>query len=344
MKRVTGLFEAIADRENLRRATHRALQGKRSQPDAREFCESLDENLDQLATEILEEGFRPGIARQFWIQDPKPRLITAPAFRERVLHHAIMVLCEPVFERWLIADTFACRTGLGRDKALLRASAFSHRFPYFVQMDVRKFFPSIPRDELFRRLTRIFKDERLLRLLACVLGSVPDAVPTGRGLPIGSLTSQHLANFYLDWLDRFIKEQCRIRGYVRYMDDFVIWGSNRESLKDQWRACRDFLQDELGLVLKRKPAIRGVSGGMSFLGCRVFPTHLTLNRRSRRRFRSRLARLESLYRQGLINERALQERATALVAFTKACDVRSWTFREQTLKMIEVSGQEPRTA
>jgi RNA-directed DNA polymerase len=125
MKRAGRLFDVIVNRQNLREATHRALRGKRAQPDAREFCETLDENLESLAKECILGTIRLGQAHQFWIRDPKPRLITAPCFRERVLHHAIMIPCEPVFERWLIDDTFACRVGRGRDKAITRATRFA---------------------------------------------------------------------------------------------------------------------------------------------------------------------------------------------------------------------------
>jgi len=128
------------------------------------------------------------------------------------------------------------------------------------------------------------------------------------------------------------------------MDDFVIWGTSREELKTNWQRCRDFLIAELHLHLKRQPAIRPTSGGMNFLGCRVFHTHVELNRRSRRRFRSRLKDLEKLHACGKIGDSELQERATALVAFTRSGSVRSWNFRHQALSNNTVSGQEPRTA
>ena len=344
MKRAGQLFDAIFSRDNLRHAAHRALKGKRSQPDARYFCEHLDQNLECLAEEALQGQLQLGVSHQFLIHDPKLRLITAPCFRERVLHHAIMAQCEPVFERWLVADTFACRVGLGRDKALARAQQFARQFPYFCQMDIRKYFPSIPRAELFRRLCHLFKDQRLLDLVARILGGDPQHVPTGCGLPIGSLTSQHFANFYLGWFDRFIKEECRIRGYVRNMDDFVIWGKSREELKQQWHRCRDFLRTDLQLELKRKPAIRLSSGGSNFLGCRVFPTHIELNRRSKHRFRCKLQQLAKSFEHEEITECELQQRSTALVAFTRSANVRSWRFRREALKIELVSGQEPRTA
>jgi RNA-directed DNA polymerase len=140
MRRANHLFETIVDRENLRLAVHRALRGKRSKGDARAFVAKLDENLEWMLSALLRGDFPLGVYNQFTIFDPKERLITAPCFPERVLHHAIMNVCEPVFERWLIADTFACRKGKGRLVALQRARTFSRRFPFFLKLDIRKYY------------------------------------------------------------------------------------------------------------------------------------------------------------------------------------------------------------
>lgn len=114
MKRTGHLFESIVDYENLRLATARALRGKRDRPDVSQFVAKLDVNLTAMRLQLLSDSIDLGTFRQFVINDPKRRIITAPCFRERVLHHALMNLCEPVFERWLIDDTFACRRNRGR--------------------------------------------------------------------------------------------------------------------------------------------------------------------------------------------------------------------------------------
>jgi hypothetical protein len=165
----------------------------------------------------------------------------------------------------------------------------------------------------------------------------------GQGLPIGSLTSQHFANFYLAKFDRYVTEALGARGYVRYMDDCVIWSASASQLRQTLRGCEVFLDRELRLEIKREPLLRPTRNGFEFLGCRVFPTHLQLNRRSRQRFRSRLLRLEESYERGAINERALQARATALCAFTTAGGTKSWKFRKRVLQQMPVSGQGART-
>jgi retron-type reverse transcriptase len=229
MKRAANLLEQIVERRNLQLAAYRALRGKRDRLDARTFVADLERNLRQMAEQVWAGEFPVGRCTQFTIHDPKKRTITAPCFAERVLHHAIMNICEPLLERFLIDDTYACRRGKGRIAALHRAVRFSARFPAFLKLDVRKYFDSVSHLVLCQRLERRFKDERLLALLWQIL-DVYHTSP-GRGLPIGSLTSQHLANFYLGWFDRFVKEVIRSPGYVRYMDDCVLWGATSAELR-----------------------------------------------------------------------------------------------------------------
>lgn len=341
MKRVGHLFDQIPDRDNLRLAFHKALRGKRSRGDAREFARNLDGNLDDLAAGLRAGTVPGGRFQQFVIHDPKERIITAPCFAERVLHHAIMNVCEPHLERWLIPDTYACRRGKGRVAALQRARHFAGRFARFLQLDVRHYFDSVPHDRLLERLARRFKDRRLLALLERIVRGFRGAL--GRGLPIGSLTSQHLANFYLGWLDRFVKERLGVRGYVRYMDDMALWAHDPGELKAALAACREFLDRELGLELKAAPPGNRTEHGMDFLGCRVFRQHLTLNRRSRVRFARRLRRLEEQYQRGALDAVQLQRRATALVAFARSAGVSTWRFRSAVVQRLPVSGRTART-
>jgi len=333
-------FERIIERENVRLAVHKALRGKRSKADARAFVSRLDENIEALRCSVADGDVVLGQWHQFTIFDPKQRLITAPCFRERVLHHAIMNVCEPVFERWLIADTFACRKGKGRLAALDRARGFAARRGYFLRLDVRKYFDSVAHDVLLSRLERLFKDRRLLELFHDIITSFASA--PGRGLPIGSLTSQHFANVYLGAFDRFVKEGLRVKGYVRYMDDCVLWSDTTAALKAHRASAAAFLKDELALELK--PAfINRTAHGMDFLGLRVYPTHMILNRRSRVRFRRKLGALERAFLDGRIDESTLQQRATALVAFTRTSGVSSWRFRRGVVESSLVGGQGPRT-
>jgi hypothetical protein len=162
-------------------------------------------------------------------------------------------------------------------------------------------------------------------------------------VPIGSLTSQHFANLYLGGFDRFVKEGLRVQGYVRYMDDCALWADTSGRLREHLAAATAFLKDELALDLKPRPYINRTAHGMDFLGCRIFPAHMILNRRSRVRFRRKLGALECAYHAGLIDERALQQRATALVAFTRTAGLSSWRFRRGVIDSLLEDGHRPRT-
>lgn len=341
MRRTGDLFERILDPANLRAAYAKAALGKRDRGETRQFQERLDDRLAEMAAGLRSGTFPVGRFQQFVIHDPKERIITAPCFAERVLHHAILGVCEPVFERWLIDDTFACRRGKGRLTALHRAKHFARRFPAYLKLDIRKYFDSIPHAPLLQRLSRLFREQKLLDLFARIIAGFRGA--GGVGLPIGSLTSQHFANCYLGTFDRFVKEKLRVRGYVRYMDDMVLWGPSTLELREVAHSCQEFLHDHMHLTVKSEPAINHTVHGLDFLGCRLFPTHLSLNRRSKVRFRRQLVRWEALHAAGMLTELDLQQRMTALVAFTMAGGVSSWRWRSSVLQQISESGHKART-
>lgn len=333
MKRVGGMYEPILELDNFLVAFHRAARGKRYRAEVREFQDGLPSWLASIAERFSTGSFAFGRFHQFLIHDPKERIITAPCFEERVVHHAIMNVCEPVLDRWLIDDTFACRVGRGREAAVERAMQFCRAQPWCLKLDVRKYFDSINHDRLLELLNRRFKEVPLQELFHRIVRSFRGA--QRMGLPIGSLMSQHFANFYLGWLDRYVKEALQVRGYVRYMDDMLLWGDDRRELQHVQGECERFAGDELRLEFK--PAqIRRVERGICFLGCRLFPTHVELNRRSKQRWQRRVRFLEKAYRLGLLSDLDSQKRLTSLTAFAKSGRVRSWKFRTSVLEPWQV--------
>jgi RNA-directed DNA polymerase len=177
-----------------------------------------------------------------------------------------MNVCEPVLERAAIFDSYACRRGKGRLLAVARAQAFAQRHRWFLKLDIRKYFDSIHQETLRGLLLRKFKDPVLLGLFDRILASYQTT--GGRGLPIGNLTSQHFANYYLAPLDRFLKEDLQRDAYLRYMDDFVVWGGSGRELREVCDRVRAFLMVELKLDLKGNAAINRTAFGMDFLGFR----------------------------------------------------------------------------
>ncbi|MBY0227915.1 MAG: RNA-directed DNA polymerase [Gemmataceae bacterium] len=332
MKRTGRLFDLIVERGNLRLALHKALRGKRHGAEPRAFCERLEEELASMAAGLRDGTFPVGRFRQFVIRDPKERVITAPCFAERVMHHAVMNVCEPHLDRRLVFDSYACRKGKGRLKALARMQEHARRYGFFLKLDVRKYFDSIPHGPLLALLERRFKDARLLALFGRIVRSFRAGL--GTGLPIGALTSQHLANAYLNGFDRLMKDALRIGGYVRCMDDIILWDDDKAKLKAALAEGVAQLAGR-GLEPKTTPYLNRTSHGLEALGCRVFPTHAILGRRARVRFRRKLAALEAA---GL-PEDGMQRRAMALLAFTRTPGLRSFRFRRAVLESLAEGGR-----
>jgi RNA-directed DNA polymerase len=302
MKRVAHLFEKIASPANLLSAFLKARRGKGRQAEVRAFAAHLDGGIAGLRQDLLAGRCHFDRYESFRIHDPKERIIHAAPFRDRVLHHAIMNVCEPFFERLQIFDSYACRKGKGTRAALFRVREFSRRYPWYLKLDVRRYFPSIGHERLKRQLARLFKDPRLLALFEAVIDGF--ATEPGKGLPIGNLTSQYFANHYLAPLDHFVKERLRVPGYLRYMDDFVLWGhSTRDLAAWEGQVC-DFCAERLGLELK-VPCLNRSRAGLPFLGFVVRPGGLRLSSRSCRRVRRKLrACLRDLERGRLDEDRA----------------------------------------
>ena len=337
MKRIGHLFEDVVSTETLRHAFYLAAKGKRDRKEVQQFSQDADERIKKLADQLVAGEYTFGRFQQFWIRDPKERLISAPAFEERVIHHAIMIVCEPYFDRWLIDDCYACRKGKGREAAVIRAAELTKRWDFSLHLDVRKYFDSVSHARLKGFLLRRFKDRRLLDLFDRIIRSFRGEL--GVGLPIGSLTSQHLANFYLGELDRYVKHDLCPAGYVRYMDDLVVWDDDRRKIIYCHGKMMTFLADALSLELKPS-SCQATRHGVSFLGCRVFPTHTLLNRRSRLRWQRRIRELKTLEHEGFYSEHELQVRYQSATAFTTAAGVKSWRYRRAVLKRIEVGDRE----
>ncbi len=332
MKRVASLFEGIADVDNLYMAYWKASKGKNGKEEVKRFRENIDYEILSLRRELLSDTLIVGDYHYFEINDPKQRLICAASFRERVLHHAIINVCGPYFEKFLIYDTYACIKGKGSHKAVERAQVFSLKNRYFLKLDIVKYFHSIDQAVLIRLIERKFKDIRLLRLLEKIIDSFE--VTPGKGIPIGNLTSQYFANYYLGHLDHFIKEELCIKSYVRYMDDFIVWGNSKRELKEYFENIRKYLEGKLLLDIKETKCLNYTSSGVSFLGYRIFPHVIKLSKRSRSRFVMKFRSYEKLYLSGIWSEDELVRHMLPLVAFTEHADAKA--FRKNVIERYGV--------
>jgi hypothetical protein len=278
------------------------------------FLHRLEPEVLQLQRELLTNQWHPGLHECFEIRDPKVRTITAVPFRDRVVHHALIRPLEPLFERRMIPNSFACRRGKGTHAALRRARQLVRRFRYFLKLDVASFFPSVHHEVVRETLARIIKDRSVLALCDRILAGPADR-SSSVGLPIGSLTSQWFANLVLDRADHFVKEQLRVRGYVRYMDDTVLCGEGRAEL---WRAhahFRDYLKTRLRLQLKESATrLAPVSEGLPFLGWRIFPGTIRLQPENLRRYRWRLRLRRWQWESGLCDEESYRQAVASVYA------------------------------
>ena len=315
MKRIGRVFDRITSFENLYTASGKALRGKKTTPQAAAWWCDLEPEIIRLEEDLRSGAYRPGPYRTFTIYEPKQRRIAAVEIRDRVVHHAICHVIEPLLDRRMIFDSYACRTGKGAHAAVQRAQHYARHFSFALKCDIRKYFETIDHAALKRILSRKIKDAALLRLLDIIIDHpVPGHAP-GTGLPIGALTSQLFANLYLDKLDHYLKEDVRVKGYLRYMDDFLLFAASKAQLRQWLQVVRAFTDDRLKLELKDEASrLAPVSQGVPFLGFRIFPGLIRLDRRHLVRFRRNVRMREQAYANGDIDEAELSRSVNSLIA------------------------------
>ena len=265
MKRYGYLWPQVINFDNLLAAARQAQKGKRFRDNVLRFNYSLENELIQLHQELATQTYRPGQYKTFSVKEPKPRLISAAPYRDRVVHHALCNVIMPIFERTLIYDTYANRAGYGSHRALKRFTQFTRSSRYVLQCDVRKYFPSIDHAILKAILSRKIKCPHTLWLIHTIIDGSNDQEPAieyfpgdnlltpaqrRRGLPIGNLTSQFFANIYLSSFDHFVKEHLKAKKYLRYVDDFALFSDDRGFLAEARPAIEN---GNLSSVSKKSP-------------------------------------------------------------------------------------------
>lgn len=322
----------IAERSNLAEAVYLAAKGRRDRPSVQRFLAQLDENLNDISQAILSRTYFPLPLRQFVIFDPKQRLIHAPELRDRVVHHAIILQAGPQIDRTLIDDSFACRVGKGASAAVLRAQHFSRRFPWFAKLDIAQYFHSIDHQRLLEKLDHRFAGQPFLDLLARIVRSFH--VASGKGLPIGALTSQCFANLYLNDADRFCVAHREVGGYVRYMDDMILWSPSKRGAKESFNRLRDFLRENLALELSSDTQVNRTSHGISFCGHRIFPGIIRLTRRRQMQYLRTCRRWERRFIAGGATTAELQNGYASAYAVSKLADTLQWRRRRLRQQLL----------
>lgn len=250
--------------ENLRLADEKARKGKKHSRGVRLFDRNREKNLEKLRDLLLSGDYHTSRYTFFQVRDPKERTIARlPYYPDRIVHHAIMNIVEPIFARLYTADTYACIKGRGGHKARHKIMEAMRKDPegtkYCLKLDIRKYYPSVDHEVLKAILRRKIKDQRTLRLFDEIIDSAP-------GLPIGNYLSQTLANVYLAYFDHYVKEVLGVRYYYRYVDDIVVLSSDKAQLRSVLREMKMYL-GSLHLEVKSNWQIFPVEArGIDFLG------------------------------------------------------------------------------
>ncbi len=303
MKTYKNLFSQIITFDNLLLATKKSSKGRKYNADVVKFHFNLEYELFQLQEELKNKTYKAGNYRTFNIYDPKERMISAAPYRDRVVHHALCNVIEPIFDKTFIFDSYANRKGKGTHKAIERYQEFAKQYEYVLKCDIRKFFPSLDLGILKQEIRWKIKCPDTLWLIDLIIDNSNiqeehvvyfpnDDLFTPyehrRGLPIGNLTSQFWANVYMNRFDHFIKEELGVP-YIRYVDDFVLFSKSKEILRG-YKILIDTQLASLRLITHpTKSKIYRVADGVPFLGFKIYPTHRIVKKQGTRRFKRHLS-------------------------------------------------------
>ena len=340
------MVASIADWDNLWLAYRVAARGKRGAASVARFELQVADRLVELQAELRAKTYRPGPYTHFTIHEPKRRKISAAPFRDRVAHHALCNVIEPLFEARFIADSYANRVGKGTHRAVDRLQHFARRYRYVLRMDVVQHFASLDHAILTAAISEVVRDEDVLwlvdRILASGEGVLEDeydmvyfpgddlfASLRPRGLPIGNLTSQFWSNVYMNALDWHVIRDLGCPAYLRYVDDFALFADGKRQLWE-WKADVIAFLAALRLTVHESAAqVQPSASGIPWLGFVVYPTHRLLKRRNAVNFARRLNRNYDLFQAGHITFAELDASVQGWINHVRYGD--TWGLRRSVL-------------
>lgn len=353
-KRIGNLYLPNCNYSSLYNAYRNAAKGKRFRGDVLQFTDNLEGNLLALLDDLQNHTYTVGRYREFYIYEPKKRLIMALPFRDRVAQWWIYSILYPIFDKTFIEDSYACRRGKGQKAAADRMQGMLKQTEvlggkwYYLKLDIAKYFYRIYHDKLLEIAQRKIKDPDILRLLELIIkgdgtnafglsicDNVEEAVRlSDRGMPIGNLTSQLLANVYLNELDQFCKKVLGIKFYIRYMDDVIILSRSKKELHEIKERIEAFLETNLQLALNKKTCIRPVSMGIQFVGLHIWPTHRIARKSTSLRIKRNLKTAAKQYVEGTLTQEAYNSKLQSYLGLLKHNDC--YRFKLQLLQDVEL--------
>lgn len=319
-KTYNNLWDTLLGFDNFFHAFKAAQKGKRFSAEALVYANHAEDMIIEDQNRLMLHSWEPGRWNMFEVYEPKRRLIMAPPFRDRVVHHALVRVIGPLLERKFISDSYACQVGKGTHRAQIRVRSFLREAAakgrtYALQTDIKSFFPSVNHDVLLKILRRTIRDRDALWLCEKIIRTGPE----NRGLPIGALTSQLFANVYLDQLDHFVKDTLGIKHYVRYMDDTVIVHHNKRFLWQLGLEIGDFVEGVLDLRLNPKTCVYPISQGVDFCGYRTWPGYTLPRKRNVFKAKRKLKKLIPLVARGRASPETLRGSLASFHGYIKHC-------------------------
>lgn len=303
------LYDKITTFDNLWQASRNARKGKRNKIDVLEFEYNLEENLFRIQEELITETYEFGNYIHFTITEPKKREISAASYRDRVVHHAICNIIEPILDKAMIYHSYACRINKGMHKAQDIAQRYIRSQKWVLKLDIRKYFFTVDHQILMTAIRKKISDKKVLKIIEKVLATYqsPDNYyfpfdgdnsanrKRRRGLPIGNLTSQLFANYYLTAMDRFIKDELKVKPYLRYMDDCLCFGNSKQEMLAYRYSIQKYLEKLRLKIHPEKTQIFPAKNGVKFLGFTIYPSFRRIRRENLKRFKKKFKRRINKY-------------------------------------------------
>lgn len=344
------LYERIYSWENLLTAYHEAGREKWFRADVAAFSAHLEENLIAIQNELIWHTYAVGRYREFYVYEPKKRLIMALSFRDRVVQWAIYNVLNPLFDNQFFYHSYGCRVSKGTKKAADRLQYWMQKVErspeewYYLKLDISKYFYRVDHTVLMNIMRQKFPNEtEFLQLMQKIIdcdhtpfglppGKSPDEVPPSErlfevGMPIGNLTSQLLANVCLNELDQYVKHTLKVRYYIRYMDDMVLLLPDKKELNRLRLQIEDYLNNVLHLDLNSKTTINKVSNGITFVGLQIHTHWRKMRRKSLKKMKARIRYMAKLYADGLVDLETVNNTMQSYYGMMKHCNsygLRRW--------------------
>ncbi|MBW3018598.1 reverse transcriptase/maturase family protein [Candidatus Woesearchaeota archaeon] len=306
MKTYNNLYPNLISPENLENAYWKARKHKSKNPKVIEFEKHWRLHLAILHKELRTRTYKPKPLKKFILRDPKTRTICVSSFRDRIVHHALINILQPIFEPRFICDSYASRKLKGTLPAIKRFYQFlrkttknSTRHAFVLKADIKHYFQTVDHTILLEIIRKRIKDENTIWLIKTILDNNPYTT-TGKGMPLGNWTSQFFANIYLNELDQYVQHILRIKHYIRYVDDFVIMERSKDKLQGYENEILVFLNNLKLKLHPNKCKIIPVSRPIKFLGFRCSYHHMIPLKRNIRKILNKLGQQTSKYETGII--------------------------------------------